>query len=203
MIIMYQNTFLPCPLGISTKREKESKRYRNNQMHQFARWWQETQSLRNRPSQWVIKFPLVSMRVAWSKSRWSLTFNREFHNVLLVCRQSFSALSLLYLSKPGHPSHVPLRVTLMTWRNYLGPLPKNELPTSSPPSQSTTRGKTGSLWHLENMRDSTNNFAHETLTSVPAHINYLIPDSDQVLGNLIRSISRNPSDRSAVHTFVN
>lgn len=44
------------------------------------------------------------------------------------------------------------------------------------------------------MRDPTNNFAHETLTCVPAHTDYLIPDLDQSLGNLVRTISRDPSE---------
>lgn len=55
------------------------------------------------------------------------------------------------------------------------------------------QGGTGWLhWHLEDLKGPTNSFAHEILTCVPAHTGHLIPDLDQVLGNLIRTIPRDP-----------
>lgn len=56
------------------------------------------------------------------------------------------------------------------------------------------------------MRDSINSFVHETLTCVPAHTDHLIPDFDQVLGNLIRVIPRDAphlKNGSALHPSIN
>lgn len=54
------------------------------------------------------------------------------------------------------------------------------------------------------MRDPANSFAHEILTCVPPHTDHWIPDLDQVLGNLIRTIPQDPlKDRSAVYTSIN
>lgn len=54
------------------------------------------------------------------------------------------------------------------------------------------------------MRDPTNSSALETLTCVPSHTDHLIPDLDQILGNLIRTIPRDPlKDRSAIYTSIN
>lgn len=54
------------------------------------------------------------------------------------------------------------------------------------------------------MRDPINSFVHETLTCVSAHTDHLIPDFDQVLGNLIRMIPRDPlKDGSVIHTSIN
>lgn len=156
--------------------------------------WQDSdkgQSLRNWPPPWAIRFSLLPGQSP--AGHWHL-MESTVDNVLPVLQpENLCPPALCSTCKDLAPwmSPVPFRLAPRMWRNCLGWLPGSNFTVLRPPPQSA--GRTGRLhWHLEDIRESSKSLARETLTCVPAHTDHLTPDLDQVVGNLIRTIPRDP-----------
>lgn len=114
-----------------------------------------------------------------------------------VCLSSDSAL----LAEIWPPWMSPVAPKSAPGRNWLGDFLRM---TSQPHFLlHGLQGGTGwPHWYPEDRRDPGNSFAQETLTYVPAHTDHWIPDLDQDLGNLIRTIPRDPSKTGLLYIHL-
>lgn len=139
---------------------------------------------------------VVYLWVAWSKPL------RSWHLIEVPRQRSVSTAAKEPL--PSDPFHCSCRPGLLGWvLSHPGWPPGHEgadwvtswewVPNLTASSTFCKEGQGWLNWYLEDMRDSIESLACETLTCVPAHTDHLIPVVDQVLGSLIRTIPTDPS----------